>query len=62
MNDKRDVKAVIAVTSRITDVGDIEIETNVLGAVQRGVLRMEDQAVRSALIKLGWTPPGERQQ
>ena len=47
----------IDVHSTITEAGDIEIETNVLGDVQRRVLRMEDEAVRAALIKLGWSPP-----
>jgi hypothetical protein len=49
----------IDVHSTITESGDIEIETNVLGDVRRHVLHMEDEAVRAALIKLGWTPPGE---
>lgn len=27
--------------------------------IARKVIRLEDAAVREALIKLGWTPPGE---
>lgn len=48
---------------RLTQQGNIEIETHMVGidgiahTISRKLVELENEAVRSALIALGWTPP-----
>ena len=48
-----------------SDAGHLELETYGTGIadarelLSRQVVELQDKAVRSALIEMGWTPPGE---
>jgi len=52
-----------AIQARLTDAGNILIDTKhndldgIMRSVSRKLVDMENEAVRAALVELGWTPP-----
>lgn len=57
----------VDVDAKVFSNGEISLETRLPGAdslrgiVHRRIIQTEDQVIREALIKLGWTPPEPQQ-
>ncbi|PJF38640.1 MAG: hypothetical protein CUN55_16695 [Phototrophicales bacterium] len=51
-----------AVKYKTDDKGYIHLLEELQGQLVRTVINTRDQAVREALIELGWTPPEEEHQ
>lgn len=61
--NKIDIKVTACVDMPSVDMehNQITLTTQVADEVTRRVMRMEDEALRAALIEMGWTPPEEKE-